>query len=63
MKKNRVLIPFVLLLSSIGCYLSVIYDGSTRLVEFVSILVIGILTGILLIQIITTIRASKKLRQ
>ena len=61
---NRAIIPVaVLLLISCGTYFRTIYDGSIRNVEFLSILAIGILTGVLLTNLfkkIFTTRDQKK---
>jgi hypothetical protein len=60
MKKNRILISAALLLVSIGSYLSIMSGRSTvRAVEFLFILVIGVLTGVLLTQIIFAIKGRK----
>lgn len=53
--KNKSIIPAVLLMVSFGTYFRTVYDGSIRTVEFVSILVIGILTGVLLTNLIKKI--------
>jgi hypothetical protein len=60
MMKNTILITAVLLLISIGNFFGVISDGSIRTIDFFSILVIGALFGVLLTQIIITVRAKKK---
>jgi hypothetical protein len=61
MKKNGILISAALLIVSIGSYLSIISDiSNVRAVEFLFILVIGVLTGVLLTQIIIAIKTGKK---
>jgi hypothetical protein len=61
MKKNGILISAALLMVSIGSYLSIISGSSTvRVVEFLFIWAIGALSGVLLTQIIFTIKAKKK---
>ena len=47
MNKRETIPSAVLLLISCGTYFMIIYDGSIRTVEFLSILAIGILTGVL----------------
>jgi hypothetical protein len=59
MKKNAILITAILLLISIGNFFSIISDGSVRAVDFLSILAIGALLGVLLTQIIITVRSKK----
>jgi hypothetical protein len=56
MKNKVIVISAVLLIISIVNYLSFISDGSIRTVEFLSILVIGALAGILLTQIIRILK-------
>jgi len=53
--KNKVIsITAVLLVISIGNYFRIISNGNVRVVEFLSIFVIGVLTGVLLTQIFKT---------
>jgi hypothetical protein len=56
MKNKVIVISAVLLIISIGNYLRFISDGSIRTVEFLSILVIGALAGILLTHIIRILK-------
>ncbi|MDD2307651.1 MAG: hypothetical protein PHP53_23305 [Prolixibacteraceae bacterium] len=56
MKKRAISVVAVLFIISIGNYFRIISDGSVRTVEFISIFAIGALSGILLTQIITTVR-------
>jgi membrane protein CcdC involved in cytochrome C biogenesis len=51
MKNKKIIIPLILLVLSLGTYFRVISDGSIRTVEFLSILTIGVLGGVLLTQI------------
>ncbi|HAH22250.1 MAG TPA: hypothetical protein DCL77_00500 [Prolixibacteraceae bacterium] len=51
MKNKKIGILALLLVISIGNYFRIISDGSIRTVEFISILAIGILTGVLLTQV------------
>jgi hypothetical protein len=61
MKKNRILISVALLVVSIGSYLSIMSGKSSiRAVEFLFIWAIGAISGVLLTQIINTIKAKKK---
>jgi hypothetical protein len=61
MKKSGILTSAALLLVTIGSYLSIMSDRSTvRAVEFLFILVIGVLTGVLLTQIIFALKGEKK---
>lgn len=59
--KNRA-IPFtaILLIISLGSYFSIISDGSIRAVEFVSLLACGALMGVLLTQIIGSLKDKKR---
>jgi hypothetical protein len=57
MKNKGLAITAVLLALSIGNYFRIIDEGNVRLVEFVSILVIGILTGILQTSLIKKTRS------
>ena len=50
----------VLLVISIGNYFRIVSDGTIRTVEFLSIFAIGVLSGILLTQIITTFTNKNK---
>jgi len=52
MKNKKIVIPLILLILSAGTYFRLISDGSIRTVEFLSILAIGVLAGILLTQLI-----------
>ncbi len=55
--KNRVIvITAILLIVSIGNYFRIISDGSIRTVEFLSILAIGALAGVLLTQILIKLK-------
>ena len=55
--KNRVIvITAILLIVSIGNYFRIISDGSIRTVEFLSILAIGVLAGVLLTQILIKLK-------
>lgn len=58
--KNKVILTAILLVVSLGTYTSVIADGSIRTVEFISIMVIGALAGILLNQIFSTLKDKKR---
>lgn len=51
MKNRKIGIIAILLIISIGNYFRIISDGNIRTVEFLSILAIGILTGVLLTQV------------
>ena len=53
MKNRIVIVTLVLLVISIGNYTRIISDGGVRPVEFLSILAIGILTGVLLTQVLS----------
>jgi hypothetical protein len=52
MKNRIVIVTLVLLVISIGNYTRIISDRGIRPVEFLSILAIGILTGVLLTQVV-----------
>jgi hypothetical protein len=51
MKNKKIAITAILLMIAIGNYYRIIFDGNIRTVEFISIFVIGTLTGVLLAQI------------
>lgn len=50
--KNIIPITAIFLIITLGAYITIIYDGSVRTVELVSIFAIGALSGVLLTQII-----------
>jgi hypothetical protein len=52
MKNKKIAITAILLMIAIGNYYRIIFDGNIRTVEFISIFVIGTLTGVLLAQIL-----------
>ena len=59
--KNKVIVfAAVFLVISIGNYFRIISDGSIRTVEFLSIFVIGVLSGVLLTEIVKTLIAKNK---
>ena len=60
MENKVIVVTAVLLLISIGNYFRIVSDGSIRTVEFISIFAIGALSGVLLTQIIKTLRDKNK---
>jgi hypothetical protein len=56
MKNKVIVITAVLLMISIGNYFRIVSDGSIRTVEFLSIFVIGALSGVLITQIFNTLK-------
>ena len=56
MKNKGSALTAVLLVLSIGNYFRIISDGSIRTVEFISVFAIGMLSGILLVQLIIAAR-------
>jgi multisubunit Na+/H+ antiporter MnhG subunit len=60
MKNKAIAFIVALLLISVGDYFIVISKGSIRTVEFLSIFVIGVLSGVLLTQIIKAIKDRNK---
>ena len=59
--KNKVIVfAAVFLAISIGNYFRIISDGSIRTVEFLSIFVIGVLSGVLLTEIVKTLIGKNK---
>lgn len=59
--KNKVIVfAAVFLVISIGNYFRIISDGSIRTVEFLSIFVIGVLSGVLLTEIVKTLIGKNK---
>lgn len=56
MKNKGIALTAVLLVLSIGNYFRIISDGSIRTVEFISVFAIGMLSGILLVQLITAVK-------
>jgi hypothetical protein len=63
MKNRSIVFTSVFLMISIGNYFRIISDGNVRAVEFVSIFAIGMLSGVLLIQIIRKIIPNANLNQ
>lgn len=59
MKNKTIVITAILLVISIGNYLRIISNGSIRAVEFLSIFAIGALSGILITNIIKSIKENK----
>lgn len=53
MEKKRTILIAVMLLLSIGNFFRLSQNGNFRLVEFVSIFTIGLLTGLLIFQLVT----------
>lgn len=51
MKKSRTPLIILLLVIAVTAYFGVISNGTTRVVEFLAILVIGVLLGILIVQL------------
>lgn len=60
MKNKRILMTAIFLIVTIGNYFRIISDGHVRTVEFISIFVIGALSGILMLQIGREIKERKK---
>lgn len=60
MKNKVIVITAVFLIISIVEYFRIISNGSIRTVEFLSIFVIGVLSGVLLTQIIKAIKDRNK---
>jgi hypothetical protein len=60
MKNKTIVFTAVFLIISLGEYFIVISNGSIRTVEFLSIFVIGVLSGVLLTQIIKAIKDKNK---
>ena len=59
MEKRAIIITSILLILSIGNYLRIISQTNIRSVEFISIFAIGVLTGILITQIVIIVRSKK----
>jgi hypothetical protein len=59
MEKRAIIITTILLILSIGNYLRIISQTNIRSVEFISIFAIGVLTGILITQIVIIVRSKK----
>jgi hypothetical protein len=60
MKNKVILFTAVFLIISIGNYFRIVSDGSIRAVEFVSIFAIGVLSGVLLTQVVKTFKDKNK---
>jgi len=60
MKNKAIVLTAVLLIISLGNYFRIISDGSIRTVEFLSIFAIGVLSGVLLTQVIIAFKVRKK---
>lgn len=58
-KKRRVIIA-VLLLLSIGNYTRIVGNNEIRLIQFISIFVIGALTGLLINEFFSLFKAKRK---
>jgi hypothetical protein len=59
--KNKVIVfTAVFLMISIGNYFGIVSDANIRTVEFMSIFAIGALSGVLLTQIIKTLKNKNK---
>lgn len=58
MRKKNIITTAAILVISLGNYFGIIYDGKIRTVEFLSVLAIGVIMGVLLTQIIVVTRAS-----
>ena len=60
MKNKVIAVTAVLLMISIGNYFRIVSDGNIRAVEFVSIFVIGVFSGVLFTQILKTLKDKNK---
>jgi hypothetical protein len=60
MEKRRRVILAVLLMISIGNYFRIVGNENIRPIQFLSIFTIGILSGLLLNEVITYFKAQKK---
>jgi hypothetical protein len=60
MKNKAIAFTAVLLIISLWEYFKIISDGRIRTVEFLSIFVIGLLSGVLVTQIIKAIKDRNK---
>ncbi|MDQ3192211.1 MAG: hypothetical protein M3Q58_11525 [Bacteroidota bacterium] len=61
MKNKTIIIPAVLLVISLATYTTVISNGSVRTVDFLAIVGIGALAGVLLTQVFTRSKKQKSL--
>ncbi len=59
MKNGKIVMTAVLLIISSGVYFGIISDGNIRTVQFLSIVAIGALTGVLLTQIFEKVSGKK----
>ena len=59
MGKSAIIITAILLIISTGNCLRVISQNNIRTVEFISIFAVGVLTGILITQIIIVVKNKK----
>jgi hypothetical protein len=59
MKKKSIITTAAILVVSSGSYFGIIYNGSIRTVEFLAVLAIGVITGVLLTQIIVVTKAAR----
>jgi hypothetical protein len=60
MKNKLIVFTAVFLMISIGNYFRIVSDGNIRTVEFISIFGNGALSGVLLTQIIKTLKDKNK---
>jgi len=58
--KKEIIITASILLITVANYVGVVNDGSVRAVQFLSILAIGMATGVLLTQIIMSVKNKNK---
>lgn len=61
MKNKAIIITAVFLSISLGSYFGIIYDGSIRTVEYLSILATGALAGVLLVQVFKILKNQKSI--
>jgi hypothetical protein len=58
MKNKSLLITSLLLIVSIGNYFRIIEDGTVRTVEFLSIFAVGVLSGMLILQVVQLLKSK-----
>jgi hypothetical protein len=58
MKNKSLLITSLFLIVSIGNYFRIIEDGTVRTVEFLSIFAVGVLSGMLILQVVQLLKSK-----
>ncbi len=60
MKNKALVFTSIFLMISIGNYFRIVSDSNIRTIDFISIFAIGALSGVLLVQVIKTLKDKNK---